>query len=126
MKHRLQEEHPCKPIAATNGKQATGSSSTKLPPIPARPGPAAAPVQARRAGSAASSTATAAQLSEDERLARELQEQEDLQAALAGSAAASQRGSSQAAPGRGSGNPKKKLSQRIASMFACFSKPRTS
>merc|ERR1712039_612756 len=89
LKHRLQEDHPCNP-----GGGATGSSN--------RAG--SAPPASRRGSPPAS-----AGMSADERLARELQQQELDGAQARGDAVP---------PGA---RPKKKsMSSRIIGMFACF------
>jgi len=137
MKHRLQEEHPCSAVNANAnpprsappaipGTVTTSSGSRAAPARGAPPGQAY--TSAHRGGSAPSSASSAQMLSDDMRLARELQEQEMLEATLAASvqdgrgAGLRPESSASAALAQGSGKPKKKLSQRIKSMFACFSK----
>lgn len=136
MRHRMQEDHPCQ-VARPKAGAATSSGRPAAAPtsagrsrslLTAGRAAAAQPIGARpAAGRARSSDARGqAQMSEDERLARELQEQEDLWAQAGGDLAAPANSSAAAAPpGASPAVPKKKknMSERVASMFACLPRP---
>mmetsp|Transcript_81084 Transcript_81084/g.215275 ORF Transcript_81084/g.215275 Transcript_81084/m.215275 type:complete len:236 (-) Transcript_81084:146-853(-) len=93
MRHRMQEDHPCNPPSAAAARSRS------------QPAPRSAPGSrgwTRGAGQRGGAPST----SDDERLARELQEQE---LAAAGTA--------------GQQRKKKGVASRVASMFACFKTP---
>lgn len=116
LRHRMQEDHPCRKTSSAS----TGVRARSAPPP--RPAPQAREGSAVRAPPAsASHSAPPHQMTEDEMLARMMQEQEIFEAqAMAGHGFDDEDARRRPAPPQPGKKPKKKLTQRIASMFACF------
>mmetsp|Transcript_126857 Transcript_126857/g.406191 ORF Transcript_126857/g.406191 Transcript_126857/m.406191 type:complete len:249 (+) Transcript_126857:41-787(+) len=109
LRHRAQEDHPCR-VASATGRFGAGRGASRASASSAGAAPRghAAPPQAPAQRAGAGGAAAGAQMSEDERMARELQRQEELAAA------------GMAAPGR----PRKRgLRERMLAAFACFRTP---
>eukprot|EP00929_Paragymnodinium_shiwhaense_P113469 TRINITY_DN81758_c0_g1_i1.p1 TRINITY_DN81758_c0_g1~~TRINITY_DN81758_c0_g1_i1.p1 ORF type:complete len:252 (+),score=47.58 TRINITY_DN81758_c0_g1_i1:84-839(+) len=105
MRHRAEEDHPCQPCQPAAPAGASAASRARSVPTPARP-----------SGGKASAGSGAKSMSEDERLARELQQQEFAMAQGAPGAPLS----AGAAPAR----KKKSMSDRFRSMLpSCFKAP---
>mmetsp|Transcript_66974 Transcript_66974/g.131871 ORF Transcript_66974/g.131871 Transcript_66974/m.131871 type:complete len:246 (+) Transcript_66974:120-857(+) len=109
IKHRAEEDHPCVARPAPRGAGpflVAGSSSST------QGRGRSTPAWQGRGNAVAAAGFSAAQLARDEQMARELQQRE-----LAAATAVGQRGVSSSA---GRPGQKKKISQRVMSMFACF------
>lgn len=148
MTHRLQEDHPCdarNANAASKNSAPTGSSK-HVTPVARMLGCRTAVSSTARVDRGSDSRVVSAQISDDARLARELQEQEMYEASRAAprdnratghvirgerpsmfsglSSSLSGQMPGQSSQGQTTTKPKKKLSQRIASMVACFKPPK--